>query len=250
MKTNLDQVNDLHNIDLYLYFYEDFIDEGRTKRECQFIIRECGLNPGNHILDLACGHGRHSLYFARNQYSVTGIDINRRFIEHAQKMAKERALTVDFKVDNMLNLDATNAYDGIILLFNGFGFLDREDGVALLQKLKLALKKEGKLFLDIKNRDSLLRELKGPLVTEKGKDLMIDRLSFDPKTGTTSNNRIYIKDGIRYDTPFTMQMYSYTELEKLLADNGLVITKSYGDWSGNAFSADSRRIIAVMEHMQ
>lgn len=249
MKTNIDQVNDLHNIDLYLYFYQDFIVEERTKRECQFITREFGLLPGSHILDLACGHGRHSIYFASDQYSVTGIDINRRFIEHAQKTAKEQALTVDFKVDNILNLDDTNEYDGIMLLFDGFGFLDRRDGISLLQKLKLALKKEGKIILDIKNRDSILRELKGAQVTEKGKDLMIDRLSFDPKTGTTTNNRIYFKDGIRNDTPFTMQMYNYTELEQLLVDSGLTITKSYGDWAGNDFSEDSRRIIAVIEHL-
>ena len=247
MKTNLDEINELHNIELYLYFYEDFIDDERTKKECEFIIKECGIEPENKILDLACGHGRHSIKLAKRQFKVTGIDINRRFIEHAERNSREQGLVIDFKIGNMLNIEYNNEYDCIILLFNSFGFLDREDGIKFIQKIRSAIRSNGKVFFDIKNRDNILRELTSCQITEKGKDLMIDRLSFNPRKGTTTNNRIYIKDGVRYDTPFTMQLYNFSELEELLSNGGLKITKLYGDWNGKEFSEDSRRIIAIIE---
>ncbi len=61
MKTNVNEINELHRSELYLYFYEDFIQEERTERECNFITDKCGLTAGDKILDLACGHGRHSI---------------------------------------------------------------------------------------------------------------------------------------------------------------------------------------------
>jgi len=247
MKTNLEEINQLHNIDLYLHFYEDFIDEERTGKECEFIIKACGIQPKDKILDLACGHGRHSIYFAKRQFNVTGIDINRRFIEHAERNANGQGLAIDFKIDDMLNIEYESEYDCIILLFNSFGFLDREDGIKFIQKIRSAIRINGKIFLDIKNRDNILRELSSCQLTEKGKDLMIDRLSFNPKKGTTTNKRIYIKDGVRHDTPFTMQLYNFSEFEGLLSDGGLKITKLYGDWNGKEFDEDSRRIIAVIE---
>ncbi len=247
MQTNPTQINDLHRIDLYLHFYGDAIDDQRTEAECEFIIRECQLAPGMDILDLACGHGRHANSLAAKGYPVTGIDLNADFIDLARQHASQKGLSIDFRVDSMLNLEAEDAYDCIILVFNSFGFLDREDGIKLIQRMKSALKSSGKMFLDIKNRDSILKELTGCHVTEKGQDLMIDRLSFDPREGTTTNQRIYIKDGVRYDTPFTMQLYNYSEFSSLMEQHGLNITRSFGSWSGKAFGADSRRIIAVVE---
>ncbi len=247
MKTNISEINDLHHIDLYLHFYNDLLDDVRTSMECEFILKECGLKPKSKILDLACGHGRHSIYFANQEHRVSGVDLNAGFIEFAKQQAADQNIAIDFKIGNMLNIEYQNEFDCILLLYNSFGFLDKQDGIALIQKIKSALKSNGKIFLDIKNRDSILKELTSCQVTEKGKDLMIDRLSFNPLNGTTTNNRIYIKDGKRYDTPFSMQLYNYSEFEALLTANGLRINKLYGNWNGSEFNMDSKRIIAIIE---
>ncbi|MEO0341546.1 MAG: class I SAM-dependent methyltransferase [Bacteroidota bacterium] len=247
MKTNRNEIIDLHNTDLYLYFYEDFIDTARTTKECKLIIEECELEPNAKILDLACGHGRHSIRFAENGFAVTGIDLNTDFIELAKKNAKEQNLDVEFTVDNIVNINYSQQFDGIILLYNSFGFLDKQDGETLIKNISKALKPNGKIFLDIRNRDRAIKDLSDCHVMEKGKDLMIDRLSYDPKKGTTTNNRIYVKDGVRYDTPFTMQLYNYSELQQLLAKYDLRIKKVYGHWDKHPFDAGSKRIIAVIE---
>lgn len=247
MKTDLKQINELHKSDLYLYFYEDFIDEKRTAKECEFIIEKCKLRGGDKILDLACGHGRHSIYFASKRFNVTGIDLNESFIEIAQKESRKWGLFATFINDNILNVNFEDEFDCMLILFNSFGFLDSNDGFELMKKMRSALKAEGRLFIDIKNRDNISKELSPFYVTEKGEDLMIDRLSFDPKSGVSTNKRIYIKDGVRHDAPFSMQLYNYSELSRIAHNSGFKITSSFGNWDGGKFDIGSKRIIAILE---
>ena len=43
-----------------------------------------------HILDIACGRGRHSLELYRHGYSVTGIDLSPENIKYAKEEAKKK----------------------------------------------------------------------------------------------------------------------------------------------------------------
>ena len=101
-------------------------------------------------------------------------------------------------------------------------------------------------MIDSKNRDHIIKELIPCSLTEKNQDLMIDRLSFDPVTGTTTNKRIYIKDGHRFDAPFTMYAYHYTELARMVSEIGFQIEQVFGSWRGEAFHQDSRRIMLLL----
>jgi 2-polyprenyl-3-methyl-5-hydroxy-6-metoxy-1,4-benzoquinol methylase len=68
-------------VDDYLYFYQDRLTEERTEKEVEFLVRELGLSTPKKILDLACGHGRHSNSLAKLGHRVTGVDITQGFLE-------------------------------------------------------------------------------------------------------------------------------------------------------------------------
>ena len=53
MSTSKKEINNLHQSDLYLYFYEDAVDESRTRMECTYIEKHCGISGQQRILDLA-----------------------------------------------------------------------------------------------------------------------------------------------------------------------------------------------------
>lgn len=247
MSTPLNQINQLHESQLYLYFYEEALTPERTREECAFIEKAIDLKQRARILDLACGHGRHANFFAQKGRQVTGVDINADFVRLARETAEKQRLGINFQEGNILEIDFEEAFDVALLLFNTFGFFDRTDGQLLLQKTYRALKPGGRLFLDTKNRDHLLKEIKPCHIVEKGQDLMIDRLSFDPLTGTTLNRRIYIKDDKRIDAPFKMYAYHFSELVKLTHTVGFVVEKIYGGWKGESFSQESRRIILILK---
>lgn len=247
MSTSIQSIQDLHQAELYLYFYEDFIDDEKTEQECEFMERALGLYDGASILDLACGHGRHSIALAGQGYWVTGLDLNAAFIDLAKKSAEEKQLNASFYLQNILDMEFEGEFDAAILFYNSFGFFDKKDAETLMKKVYRSLKKGGKVLIDAKNRDLLAKELPACSVLEKNEDLMIDRVTFDPLTGTTNNRRIYIKDGKRTDTPFQMYAYHYSDLKSMAENVGFSIPNVWGNWKGDAFGSASRRILMLCQ---
>lgn len=247
MSTLQQEINQVHERDLYFHFYGEAIAPAKTKYECDFISQYCAFSGHERILDLACGHGRHSIEFAQRGFGVHGVDINEAFIHQARNEAAQKGLSIRFELDDLLRLEAQSSFDAVLLLFNSLGFFNREDSQRIFNIISAALTPGGRAFIDCKNRDHICKEIKPYSVTEKGNDLMIDRLSFDPITGTTTNNRIYIKDSQRYEAPFTMYSYNYHDLACFAAAAGLKIIKTFGGWKGQPLDGDSRRIIIVLE---
>lgn len=77
------------------------------------IARQRGLS-NQRVLDLACGYGRDSFYFAANGLLVTGMDISLEAIEMAQSSGAE----IEFMVGDMLNLPFSDRSFG--MLFSNF----------------------------------------------------------------------------------------------------------------------------------
>lgn len=247
MSTPKSEIEDVHRSELYLYFYESALSEHKTNRECDYIERHCELKGKGKILDLACGHGRHSIEFAKRGYSVEGVDINKEFIQIAKNNSQEKGLKVKFVEEDILEIEHEEDFDIVLFLFNSLGFFNRQDSERIFKKINQCLVEGGRVFLDIKNRDHIVKELKPYEIYEKGEDLMIDRLSFNPIKGTTTNIRTYIKDGKRYEAPFTMYSYNYSDLEQFLRGTELKIKKVLGGWKDERFDSESRRIVVILE---
>ena len=49
------------------------------------------LHADSHIMDLACGRGRHALFLSEQGYDVTGIDLSPNSIAYAQQEARKKA---------------------------------------------------------------------------------------------------------------------------------------------------------------
>lgn len=238
-------LNHLFDPELYLHFHQDVLDKDRTKRECDFVLNQTGIGKGCRILDLACGHGRHSKYLAEQGHKVLGIDINESFIEIAQRNYDHS--NVEYHVGDILDIAYVREFNLTVLLFNTFGFFSKSQAKRMIKAVDSALIPGGQFILDTRNRDRLMLDVEPCSVMEKGKDLMIDRISYNPRKGTTLNQRIYIKDGIRYDAPFTMYHYNYSDLMDLIEGTSLVVKSCYGGWNGEEFSESSKRILLLLE---
>jgi len=100
---------------------------------------------------------------------------------------------------------------------------------------------------DIPNRDYFLKNLNPFMVIEKGNDLMIDRHSYDFASGRWQNRRIVIRNGKRKDKPFSIRLYTFPEIKELLHKSNFRLFKAFGDWDGEAFSFNSKRLIIIAE---
>lgn len=139
-------------------------NEDDAREMLEPMMAKAGLLPGNRVLDLACGRGRHAAVLVRKGLEVTGIDISPESI----KEAREAAPTAHFDVFDIREPYATAAYDAVICLFTSLGYTDdREDDARAVQAAAQALKHNGLFILDLMNG----RHVSANLVREEVKEV-------------------------------------------------------------------------------
>ena len=62
-----------------------------TRQEVEFLVDVLGLEPGQRVLDVGCGPGRHAHALAERGIQVHGVDISERFVELAREHAPDGA---------------------------------------------------------------------------------------------------------------------------------------------------------------
>ncbi|BCK01311.1 class I SAM-dependent methyltransferase [Anaerocolumna chitinilytica] len=126
-----------------------------TENQVEFIIKTLNLTGKEHILDLACGFGRHSLAFARRGFSVVGVDITKEFINDAIKSSEEESLQVQFIHSDIRDIRFNNEFDVVLNLADGaIGYLESdEENLKIFDVISTALKSGGKHFMDVCNAE-------------------------------------------------------------------------------------------------
>ncbi len=229
----------------YLYFYEDNLTAEGTKKQIKFLIRYLKMKKSMKIMDLACGHGRHTNRLAQRGYDVIGIDKSEGFLREARKRAKKFKVNPMYFQKDMRRLDYKEEFDRVILMFTAFGYFDDEENLQVLKNINSALKPGGLLCFDIMNRDYIQKNFLPYIVTEKNDDLMIERNSFDSETGQLYDQRIIIRNGKRKDKPYLLRLYNPTEIKMWLEKANFKTEKMYSSWAGDDLQAASRRMIII-----
>jgi len=137
-------------------------------------------------------------------------------------------------------------FDRVVLLFTSFGYFEDDENEQVITNMAHALKPGGWLMFDVPSRDGMLKDLPPADVIDKGGDLLINRFSFDVLTGRFHNRRIVIRNGIRKDKPFSIRLYSATEMGHLLQRVGLVDCKLLDEHS-QPLSVRSRRMMVIAQ---
>lgn len=235
------------DVEDYLHFYDDTLRAERTAHQVDMLVDHMRLEPGMRVLDLGCGHGRHSLELAQRGLSVVGIDRMEGFIELAREDARRACLPATFAVGDMRELDEDATYDRVICLFDVFGLHRDDENLDILRRMARALKPGGMACIDVRNRDWMLRGLLPVTVMQKGPDLMVDRHIFDPVSGRLVDYRLMVRNGQTKEARFSVRLYHYAELRALCASAGLFVTERFGSWDGDPISLTQNRMILFCE---
>jgi len=236
------------------YFSEDYLklyrhDESETSRETDAIVRMLQIDPGEKILDLACGFGRHSVKLAERGFKVTGYDLSESFLKHAQELANSIEVKIDLKQGDMRDIPFKDEFDVVINMFTAFGFFENEkEDLKVLKGVHKALKPGGQFLMDVINRETAIqvgaprrwiRENHSYLLEERFFDFFRSRLEL--------TNQLILVNGERKEANYSIRLYTLTEMLGLFNAAGLVLTDVYGDFSGALYNAESPRMILVAQ---
>ncbi len=123
-----------------------------TENEVSCLYDILGLRPGDRLLDVGCGPGRHSHLFAERGIDVLGVDISNEFI----KLANKKKSKANFLRQDVREMYFKEEFDAVVSMCQGgFGLLcDPESSIQnpdmdlkALENMVRALKPRGKLAL-------------------------------------------------------------------------------------------------------
>src|SRR5579864_4127454 len=102
----------------YDAIYGTMKDYARESQLIHELIQHYKLAPGNALLDIACGTGRH-ISFLQQHYTVEGLDLD----QHMLEIARQRNPGVTFHQADMVDFALGRRFDAIVCLFSSIGYV-------------------------------------------------------------------------------------------------------------------------------
>jgi cyclopropane fatty-acyl-phospholipid synthase-like methyltransferase len=107
------------------------------------IISYLNTKKAKQVLDLGCGSGWLSIFLARKEFAVTGLDIAAQALNLAKMWAEQENLSIRFDLGDIANIPyAPNSFDAVVAnsIFEHFTY---ELADSTMQRLKQLLVKNG-----------------------------------------------------------------------------------------------------------
>jgi SAM-dependent methyltransferase len=230
----------------YLQFAVDRFPGEETAAEVDVLADALGLREGSRVLDLACGHGRHSVELARRGCAVTGVDLSEPSLELAAARAAEAGVAVRLERADMRRIAFTAEFDAVVNMFTAFGYFEDGDNRLVLERVAAALVPGGAFLMEIVNPVSVFArfEARGWHTLSDG-SVMLEERAYDAPRGRFETCWTFVRGGERREQRFSHRAYTAPELAAMAAAAGLGVERFWGGFDGSDLEMGSRRIVMV-----
>jgi SAM-dependent methyltransferase len=207
----------------------------------EMIVEVLGLQPGDRVLDLACGSGIHALRLARRGLEVVGVDIAPSLIAHCQQQAAEKEITTaHFEQGDMRQLAYEGEFDAVLLLSGSFGFFDDAANLDVLARTARALRPPGpgqerpggRMLIDVADPARMVVRPPRRSWSSYGGGYSLRTTWWEPETCTYASEFMFIDDEGVLNTaaePERIRVYALPEWRALFAQVGLALTHALAD---------------------
>lgn len=213
--------------------YYPMLYSHRSDEEAEYFLEKLmtvlSMRPGERVLDLACGRGRHSRYLHQKGMKVTGLDLSPASIKEALKF---EAKDIEFCVADMRSFHFDYKFDWILNLFTSFGYFETiAENLEVLHSVNAHLQKSGTFILDFLDLDCVRKNL---VPTET---IVRDHVEFHLNRSIESGfvfKRIKVIDaGNTYEFEERVQALDKKQLMEMLNAAGLTLIRTFGDYNLN-----------------
>ncbi|MDQ6890541.1 MAG: class I SAM-dependent methyltransferase [Bacteroidota bacterium] len=219
-----------------------------TNAEVAFIEDVLNLSEGNHILDIPCGTGRHSIELAKHGFQLTAVDISNEFINGLKKKVAEQQLNIEIIHANILSLKLSKAFDGAFTLGNSFGYFPFADMEKFVETVSLHLRQGGKWII---NTGLIAESFLAKFIKEKKYELdgltMEINNDYDEWNSCLLTTLTYTKNGKQEVHQFKHHVYTVAELIRLLNRFDLKTIALYNSTDKKGYRLGDEQLFLVAE---
>lgn len=216
----------------YYHILYDQRDENEASAFIKAIQQKLKTPNDAHVLDAACGQGRHAKTLHELGFKVEGFDLSPKNIEAAKLYSKEN---LSFFVHDIRDpLPVVGAYDLVCNFFTSFGYFDlKSDNQAAFNSLSAALKPGGVFLMDFFNPTSVLTNLVGQeTVMKQGISFEINRWV---DLGYLYKSIDFKDQNTAYHFEEKVELISKFDFLDYALNSGLTWTGMLGDYQLNSF---------------
>lgn len=219
----------------------------RAAQEVSDLLELTHTGPGARVLDMPCGNGRHSTALAERGMRVTGVDLTRPFIDHAEARARHAGVHVEFVQADMREFARPAAFDLALNLWTSLGyFVDQADDRRVLARLYDSLVPEGRIVLEMLPKEVLLRSFaERDWRREADGVIVIEERTLAPGLDWIDNVWTFLLPEGPRTVNFGHRLYSGAELRLLLLDAGFTDVRLYGSLAGTPFDLKAQRLVVT-----
>ena len=105
------------------------------------------------VLDLGCGLGRHAIYFTKNGFKVTAVDLSGDAVEITKKNMKEQKVDFLCKTADMMKLPFANDAFDRVFSYHVISHQDTKGVRQVIDEITRVLKPGGKVFLTLCSKE-------------------------------------------------------------------------------------------------
>lgn len=223
----------------------------RTREQAQFAARVLGLRPGQRVLDVCCGTGRHSLALARMAYQPTGVDREEALLALARQRARLQGLHVQWVQADARRLPHLGHFHAALCMFASWGYAaDQSHNARVLGEVARCLLPGGRFLLDIPSLAWLRDHPRGLELSLVGGAAVRERWRFDPQLRVLRARwRLCRPGGAPLDIDAHYRVYAVEEIEALAGRWGLTLEAAYGDFDGSTLSPQRPRCLLLWRRL-
>lgn len=229
-------------------FRSDYIDVyahrdvSASRREAAYLRAQSLEAP---VLDLCCGFGRHTLALRELGIDVFGIDLSADLLRRARELPNAAVIDGRLVRGDARVLPLRDASIGaVVVLFSSFGYFGDEGDRRVLGEIARALRRGGRVVLDLMNPERVGATLVPDSRTERaGWKIDEQRRLVDGGRRVVKLVKLSREGAHGRAWREDVRLYTPEEIASLLSEAGLALVRIDGDFDDSAWSAESPRMI-------
>jgi SAM-dependent methyltransferase len=247
----MENINNSYFDGYYKDIWRNIVPTELTVKETDFMLQYFNLQPGNKVLDLMCGYGRHAIALAKKGLTVTAVDNLDDYIDEITKAAANDSLPVNAIKADIVNYDANGIFDLALCMGNSLCFFGRGDTVKILKMIAAHLKPGGHFLINT----WMLAEIAFDGFKEKAWSQMGDlkyitesKYYLQP-TRIETDHLIIAPDGKTETKKAVDYIYSIAEMEMILSEAGFTMKEVYSIPGRRKFTLGDTRAYIVADKL-